>query len=96
MRTSNTRSLIRILDGSSVRLSSPPASSACWPTAVAAFACKPPIPTAANQSPGFKAWHLTSEPWCFVIDRKGVITAALGPGPVVAPQIEEELKRVLS
>jgi len=56
---------------------------------------KPPLPTAANQSPGFKAWHLTSEPWCFVIDRKGVITAALGPGPVVAPQIEQELKRVL-
>jgi hypothetical protein len=56
---------------------------------------KPPIPTAQNQSPGFKAWHLLSEPWCFVIDRKGVISATLGPGPVVAPQIEEELKRVL-
>jgi hypothetical protein len=56
---------------------------------------KPPLPTAENQSPGFKAWQLTSEPWCFVIDRKGVITAALGPGPVVAPQIEEELKQVL-
>jgi hypothetical protein len=56
---------------------------------------KPPLPVPANQSPGFKAWHLTSEPWCFVINRKGVITAALGPGPIVAPQIEQELKRVL-
>jgi hypothetical protein len=56
---------------------------------------KPPAPTEENQSPGFRAWHLLSEPWSFVIDAKGVITAALGPGPIVAPQIEDELKRVL-
>jgi hypothetical protein len=56
---------------------------------------KPPNPIPANQSPGFKAWQLLSEPWSFVIDRKGMITAALGPGPIVAPQIEDELKRVL-
>jgi hypothetical protein len=31
----------------------------------------------------------------FVINRKGVISARLGPGPVVAPQIEQELKKVL-
>jgi hypothetical protein len=30
-----------------------------------------------------------------VITRKGVINATLGPGPIVAPQIEDELKRVL-
>jgi hypothetical protein len=56
---------------------------------------KYPAATAANRSPGFKAWKLLSEPWIFVIDPKGVITAGLGPGPVVAPQIEQELKRVL-
>jgi len=56
---------------------------------------QPPAPTAANRSPGFKAWHLLSEPWVFVIDRKGVIHARLGPGPTVAPQIEQELKKVL-
>jgi hypothetical protein len=56
---------------------------------------KYPAATAPNRSPGFKAWHLLSEPWIFVIDRKGVISARLGPGPVVAPQIEEELKKVL-
>jgi hypothetical protein len=54
-----------------------------------------PAATAPNRSPGFKAWHLLSEPWVFVIDRKGVISARLGPGPVVAPQIEQELKKVL-
>lgn len=56
---------------------------------------KPPAPTLGNQSPGFKAWHLQSEPWIFVIDRRGLISARLGPGPVVAEQIEAELKRVL-
>jgi hypothetical protein len=54
-----------------------------------------PAATGPNRSPGFKAWHLLSEPWVFVIDRKGVISARLGPGPVVAPQIEEELNKVL-
>jgi len=56
---------------------------------------QPPAPTAANRSPGFKAWHLLSEPWVFVIDRKGVISSRLGPGPTVAPQIEQELKPLL-
>jgi hypothetical protein len=54
-----------------------------------------PAATAPNRSPGFKAWHLLSEPWVFVIDRKGVISSRLGPGPVVAPQIEQDLKKVL-
>jgi len=56
---------------------------------------QPPAAEAQNRSAGFKAWHLLSEPWVFVIDRKGKISARLGPGPVVAPQIEQELKRVL-
>jgi len=56
---------------------------------------QPPAAEAQNRSAGFKAWHLLSEPWVFVIDRKGVISARLGPGPVVAPQIEQELRRVL-
>jgi len=56
---------------------------------------QPPPPTAANRSPGFKAWHLLSEPWVFVVNRKGIITARLGPGPTVAPQIEQELQKVL-
>ena len=56
---------------------------------------QPPPPTAANRSPAFKAWRLLSEPWVFVVNRKGVISARLGPGPTVAPQIEQELKKVL-
>jgi len=56
---------------------------------------QPPAPTAPNRSPAFKAWHLLSEPWVFVIDRRGIIRARLGPGPTVAPEIEQELKKVL-
>ena len=56
---------------------------------------QPPAAEAQNRSAGFKAWHLLSEPWVFGIDRKGLISARLGPGPVVAPQIEQELRRVL-
>jgi hypothetical protein len=54
-----------------------------------------PAATGPNRSPGFKAWHLLSEPWVFVIDGKGVISGRLGPGPVVAAQIEQELRKVL-
>ena len=46
---------------------------------------------AAVQAP--TAMH--AEPWVFVIDRKGIIRARLGPGPTVAPQIEQELKKVM-
>ena len=56
---------------------------------------QPPAPTAPNRSPAFKAWHLLSEPWVFVVDRKGVIRSRLGPGPTVAPQIEQQLLKVL-
>jgi hypothetical protein len=54
----------------------------------------PPLPRLENQSPPFKAWHLTTEPWVFVIDRKGVIREAFA-GPVVASQIEASLRPLL-
>jgi hypothetical protein len=56
---------------------------------------QPPPPTEANQSPPFKAWHLLTEPWVFVIDRDGVIRARF-EGPVVASQIEAALRPLLS
>jgi len=54
----------------------------------------PPTPTIGHRSPAFKAWHLTTEPWVFVIDRHGVIRAAF-LGPVVAAQIEAQLGPLL-
>jgi hypothetical protein len=51
---------------------------------------KPPGATLENRSPAFKAWHLTTEPWVFVIDARGVIRQAF-EGPVVAAQIEAAL-----
>src|SRR5712691_8050745 len=48
---------------------------------------KPPAPTLANQSPGFKAWSFSTEPWVVVIDRAGVVRARF-EGPVTSPQIE--------
>jgi hypothetical protein len=56
---------------------------------------QPPAPTEENQSPGFKAWHLLTEPWVFVIDGDGIIQARF-EGPVVAPQIETALRPLLS
>ncbi len=55
---------------------------------------KPPAPTLENQSPGFKAWTLQTEPWVFVIDGKGVIQFR-SLGPVTAPEIEAALTQVL-
>jgi hypothetical protein len=51
---------------------------------------KPPAVDLHDRSPAFKAWHLTTEPWVFVIDRHGIIRAAF-IGPVVASQIEAAL-----
>jgi hypothetical protein len=48
---------------------------------------KPPPATIGDRSPAFKAWHLTTEPWVYVIDRHGIIRAAY-EGPVVGSQIE--------
>ncbi|MBI3649219.1 MAG: hypothetical protein HY240_10800 [Actinobacteria bacterium] len=56
---------------------------------------KPPLPTLANASPGFRAWRLQDEPWVFVVDAKGVIRGRLGPGGSVAPEIEQVLQPLL-
>jgi len=55
----------------------------------------PPPATLENQSPAFKAWSLTSEPWVFVIDKGGVIRFS-SLGPVAAPEIEAALQPLLS
>jgi hypothetical protein len=57
-------------------------------------ALRPPAPTLQNQSPGFKAWRLMTEPWTVVIDRNGVIRGRF-EGPVTAPQIEAALMPLL-
>jgi hypothetical protein len=54
----------------------------------------PPVPSLQNQSPGFKAWGFTTEPWTIVTDGKGVIRARF-EGPVVADQIEQALQPLL-
>jgi hypothetical protein len=40
-------------------------------------------------------WHLTSEPWTFVLDQKGVIVARLG-GPVSPRELTEILEPLLA
>jgi hypothetical protein len=54
----------------------------------------PPPPSLENQSAGFKAWHLETEPWVFVVDRDGVIMASF-EGPVTATLIEQALRPLL-
>ncbi len=54
----------------------------------------PPPPSLENQSPAFKAWKFTTEPWTVVIDAEGVIRARF-EGPVVAAQIEDALQALL-
>jgi hypothetical protein len=54
----------------------------------------PPEATAENASPGFKAWHLETEPWVFVIDGNGSVRARF-EGPVVAAQIDAALQPLL-
>lgn len=54
---------------------------------------QPPAPTQENQSPGFKAWKLDTEPWTFVIDGDGAVRfRALGP--CAAPEIEAAVQRL--
>jgi hypothetical protein len=55
---------------------------------------KPPAATLANQSPGFKAWKLETEPWTVVVDGKGIIRWH-AEGPAMAPEIEAALNKVL-
>ena len=55
----------------------------------------PPPATEENQSPPFKAWHLLTEPWTFVIDGRGIIRARF-EGPVVASEIAAALQPLLA
>jgi hypothetical protein len=50
--------------------------------------------TATILSPTAKAWRIPSEPWVWVIDKAGVVRVRF-EGPVVAAEIEPELKKVL-
>jgi hypothetical protein len=50
--------------------------------------------TATILSPAANAWKIPSEPWVWVIDKAGVVRARF-EGPVVAAEIEPELKNVL-
>jgi hypothetical protein len=54
----------------------------------------PPPATLENQSPGFKAYGFSTEPWTLVIDRKGVIRARF-EGPVTSAMIEAALQPLL-
>jgi hypothetical protein len=54
----------------------------------------PPPAAAENQSPGFKAWGLLTEPWTFVIDGKGIIRARF-EGPVTSALVEQALDPLL-
>ncbi len=54
----------------------------------------PPAATFENQSAPFKAWHLETEPWVFVIAGDGVIRAKY-EGPVTAAEIEGALTPLL-
>lgn len=56
---------------------------------------KPPAPTLANQSPGFKAYGFTSEPWTLVIDSSGIVRQRY-LGIVTAPQIRAALEPLIS
>jgi hypothetical protein len=50
--------------------------------------------TAGALSPAATAWKIPSEPWTWIIDAKGVVRAHF-EGPLVAAEIEPELKKVL-
>jgi hypothetical protein len=51
-------------------------------------------PDASKLSPGFRAWGLETEPWVFVIDKKGIIRARY-QGPATAPMIAAALQPLL-
>lgn len=54
----------------------------------------PPAPTAANQSPAFKAWGFSTEPWTILIDKAGIVRGRF-LGLVTAPQIDTALRPLL-
>jgi hypothetical protein len=49
---------------------------------------------ASRLSPGFVAWGLRTEPWVFLIDKKGVIRARI-QGPATAAMIDAALRPLL-
>jgi hypothetical protein len=51
-------------------------------------------PNASKLSPGFVAWGLQTEPWVFVIDKRGVIRARY-QGPATAPMVAASLQPLL-
>jgi hypothetical protein len=50
--------------------------------------------TAGALAPAAQAWKIPSEPWVWIIDATSVVRARF-EGPVVAAEIEPELKKVL-
>jgi hypothetical protein len=54
----------------------------------------PPPATYENQSAGFRAWGLQTEPWTFVIDTDGIVRTRF-QGPCVASQIQAALTPLL-
>jgi hypothetical protein len=54
----------------------------------------PPPANLENQSPGFKAYGFTTEPWTLVIDSKGIIKARF-EGPVTVAMVEAALQPLL-
>jgi hypothetical protein len=54
----------------------------------------PPPATLENQSPGFKAYGFTTEPWTLVINADGIIAARF-EGPVTAAMVEAALQPLL-
>ena len=51
-------------------------------------------PNASHFSPGFRAWGLTTEPWVFLMDRRGIIRDRY-QGPTTAPMIESSIEPLL-
>ena len=51
-------------------------------------------PDASRQSPAFRAWGFTTEPWTILIDKRGVIRRRF-EGSITAPVIDAALRPLL-